>query len=492
MTRFSFSRKLVALSLSLLPALVGCAADATDGETDDESLSVGSPVHVFVTTKDNDIAEDTALAFENVPAGNQVINVDDSPAARKQDVVGFGASMNDSSAWVLTHALSAGKREAAMKKLFDEKDGIGLSVLRQPIGASDFTKDGDYSFDDTSGDDSLSHFSIAHDEAYVIPRIKDALALRKGDMFVIMSPWSAPAWMKTNHSMHNGGNNGKLRGDVYDVYARYLAEAVKAYDARGVHIDAMTPQNEPGQSTDYPGMDLSAAAEATFVANHLVPAMNHRGLGGVKILGFDYNIVKDGFPEELVSGAASGAFDGLAFHCYFPGNPADLSALHAKHPNKDIFLTECTSGNKDDKHRRAIELMIATMRNWSRTFITWNLALEPNGAPHEGHGCDGCFGAMLVKNGNYELTTDYSDLGHASKFVKKGARVIASDPSVTFKNRRDLSENGLQNVAFRNPDGSRVLVVYNSAEKAETFQVRFKGLSFTATLAAKAAATYTF
>ncbi|HYO17059.1 MAG TPA: hypothetical protein VES02_00125, partial [Dermatophilaceae bacterium] len=150
------------------------------------------------------------------PAGSTVI-VD--PTRRYQRMTGFGASMTDTSAWVLTSKLSEAARRQTMKDLFSPEQGIGLSMLRQPMGASDFAVNGSYSYDDLpagQSDPGLSRFSIAHDQAYIIPRLREALRLNPA-LTMMASPWSAPGWMKTSDSMVTGS----LKPEYYDAFAGY-------------------------------------------------------------------------------------------------------------------------------------------------------------------------------------------------------------------------------------------------------------------------------
>jgi glucosylceramidase len=479
---------------------LGLCLAACSGSPDDGGASLGqaqssNTVHVWLTTPGNDLAEASPLKLGGEQPGKTVIVVDD--ARTFQSVQGFGASMTDSSAWLLTTELSAADRDEVMHDLFDRKRGIGISVLRQPLGASDETHDGRYSFDDVPGGDmNLDHFSIAHDVAYILPRIREAIAIDP-DLWILGTPWSPPGWMKTNGSMLNPGNDGKLRGDAYGAFARYLVESIEAYDAHGVHVAALTPQNEPGQATNYPGMDLSEGAEATLIVDFLAPALKRAGLEGkVDLLGYDYNWpyldrAASSFPGALLGDdRANRVVAGLAFHCY-GGDPAAMTALHESHPDKDLYVTECTSAAQVRGHGEAIEQLIMSMRNWARTFVTWNVALHADGEPHQGSGCNGCIGLVSIDGGVARMTRDYAQLGHASKFVARGARVIASTPSRRFAHHED---DGIpvEDVAFLNPDGTHVLVVYDWTDGPADLEIRSKGGAFDYTLGAHEAVTFTW
>ena len=499
--------------LSLLPSLSlacsGAPADDPSGSEDQElstcpqaapapspepAAGVGQ-VRIWTTREGADGADivhdrDVAFGAPAVAGGPETIDVDD--AKTYQSIQGFGGAMTDSSAWMLTQKLSCGERQKVMQRLFDRKSGIGLSVMRQPIAASDFTAHWPYSYDDGAEDKSLSRFSIAHDKKYIVPMIKEAMRLSP-ELFIVASPWSPPAWMKTNDSMLNGGNDGKLRGDMYQAYADYLVKFVQAYNGEGIPVHALTPQNEPGQQTDYPGMDLSEAAEADLLAKNLIPALDRARLGSVKLLGFDYNW-DAAFPHGLLTdGRIDKRLGGIAFHCY-GGSPTVMNEVHDA--GKEAWVTECTSATNSTGHGEAIEQLIRSTRNWARSFLTWNLVLGkfPDGAdgfPHTGHGCTDCIGAVTIENGKPHYTRDFSELGHASKFVRPGALRIDSNTFSDFRNVKNAGEKGgLEDVAFLNQDGTIAVVAYNSSDAPITFQIRWRGQAITTTLAARSPATY--
>ena len=509
-----------ALAVPLLFSIMaGCAsadggADPQATTDDEEALTSCAPapahpseaawgpngeVRVWETREGAEGAEIVRVAdlgFDaSAPSAAHTIDVDDTK--RFQIIQGFGGAMTDSSAWMLTTKLSCAERQKVMQRLFDRQNGIGLSVMRQPIAASDFTAHGPYSYDEppNGGDDpKLEHFTIEHDRKYILPLVKEAQRLNP-DLFVIASPWSPPKFMKTNDSMLNGGDHGKLRGDMYGPYAAYLVKFVEAYEAAGVHIDALTPQNEPGQQTDYPGMDLTEGAEADLLAKELFPRLDRAGKQHVKVLGFDYNWAT-AFPDGLLSDRRiAGRIEGVAFHCYGGSPSSAMNAVHAA--GKDAWVTECTSGSGPGQHHgRAIEQLIRSTRNWARSFLTWNLVLGKyadgsDGFPHTGHGCTNCIAAVTVEHGKPRYTRDFSDLGQASKFVHPGAVRIESPTFADFRDTSNASsKGGLEDVAFANPDGSKVVVAFNSSDAPITTAIRFHGESVTHTIAARSAATF--
>lgn len=500
----------------LLASLAACAAEtggeeeatgeeeelsqcpAAPAQPSEDAAAASGSVRVWVTREAADGAEIVKAAdvpFAPAAAGGpQAIDVDDTKTF--QTIHGFGGAMTDSSAWLLSQKLSCAERQKVMQRLFDPKSGIGLSVLRQPIGASDFTVNGPYSYDEPPGggdDADLSHFSIAHDKKYIVPILKEARRIGPG-IAVVASPWSPPAFMKTNRSMLNGGNSGKLRGDMFGAYAEYLVKFVQAYEAAGVRIDALTPQNEPGQPTDYPGMDFSEPAESNLLANQLFPRLDRARLDHVKVLGFDYNWDTKYPGGLLADGRIKGRLAGIAFHCY-GGHPTAMGPVHDA--GKEAWVTECTSASGARQgHGRAIEQLIRSTRNWASAFLTWNLVLGkfPDGSdgfPHTGHGCTNCIGAVTVRGGKANYTRDYSDLGQASKFVRPGAVRVESNTFYDYRNTSNPNDKGgLEDVAFKNPDGSIVVVAFNSSDAPIQHQIRWRGQAITHTLAARSAATF--
>ncbi|MDP1026704.1 glycoside hydrolase family 30 beta sandwich domain-containing protein [Sphingomonas sp. KR1UV-12] len=405
------------------------------------------------------------IRFAARPAAGAVrITVD--PGHRYQTMVGFGASITDASA-ILIQALPPAERSALIRELFGrvgqgDGEGLGLDFTRLTIGASDFSPT-HYSFDDVppgQRDPDLSHFSIAPNRAAVLPTVKAALAVNE-HLTVMASPWSPPAWMKTGDALIGG----TLRPDAYGAYARYFVRYLRAYAAEGVPIRYLTIQNEPDFSPDsYPGMKWPATDRARFVGNDLGPSLDAAGLA-TRILEWDHNWDQPWQPETVLADLKAARYiAGVAWHCY-GGNVTAQSRVKAAYPTKDAFFTECSGGGwrpgwKTGFGDAVRNLMIGATRNHARGVLLWNLALDPKGGPHKG-GCDNCRGVVTIDpaTGQVVRELEYYALGHLSRFVHPGAARIASP------DRTDLP-----NTAFRNPDGSTVLLVYNATEKARPFQ----------------------
>jgi glucosylceramidase len=449
--------------------------------------SAATAVSVWETTADGSqlLSPQAGAAFASgAGTASQTITV--NPSTTYQAMTGFGASFTDSSASLV---YNSPQRNAIMTKLFDPTNGIGLSFLRQPIGASDFSTSL-FSYDDMpsgQSDPNLANFSISHDQAYILPILKQALSLNP-QVTVMATPWSPPGWMKTSGSMIGG----TLSSADYQAFANYLVKFAQAYQSAGVPISLMTAQNEPEYSpSNYPGSTFTAAQEESFIANNLGPALANSGVS-TKILGYDHNWNDTSFPETIIGNNDSGQYTvGTAWHCY-SGVPSAQTTVHNAYPGKDTYFTECSGSQSsnpantfsDSLDWQTENLIIGATRNWAKSVVTWNMALDPNGGPSMN--CTTCTAAVTVNNsaGTASYNAEYYSLGQASKFVKPGATRIDSN---TF------GSGNVEDVAFQNPDGSTALVVLNSdTANAHSFNVSENGQSFSYNLPAKAVATFTW
>ncbi len=409
-------------------------------------------------------------------------------ATQYQPIDGFGASLTDSAAWVVSNNPNSSQLSMLMQQLFSPTAGIGLSFLRQPMGASDFTVDGNYSYDDVPAgqtDPQLLNFSIAHDTAYIIPLLQQALALNPNAKVVAL-PWSPPAWMKTSGTM----NGGDMDATYSSSLAQYFVLFIQAYQNAGIPIYAISVQNEPLNSTSsYPSENLSAGDESDFIANNLGPALNNAGLSNVKIFGYEHNWDNTSYPESILASSAGPFVAGTSFHCY-AGDVSAQSTVEAAYPNKAIWFTECSgtvgSSFAGDLMWNSENLLIGATRNWARGISLWNLALDQNSGPQNG-GCGNCRGVVTIDNSTTPATVTYNVeyyvLGHLSKFVAPGAHRIDSGT---------LGNGSIEDVAFQNPDGSIALFVLNSASASQEFAVGWKNTYFNYSLPAQSVATFTW
>jgi O-glycosyl hydrolase len=476
--------------MAVLPVLALCPGTAS-AAPHPASVVPGTSTGVSVNLTDiraqTYLAPQPALSWADgtAPTG-PAITVD--TRRKYQEMTGFGASFTDSSAWLVGTRLDSATRDAAMRDLFGPS-GIGLSFLRQPMGSSDFAVNGNYSYDDMPAgqtDPALAHFSIDHDRTYIIPLLRQARDLNP-QLTVMATPWSPPGWMKTSDSMIGG----TLRTDAYQPLADYFALFARAYAAAGVPIRYITPQNEPLYVPGgYPGMYLSAAQADDLIKNHLGPTLRERA-PGTGILGYDHNWDVISYPETMYSDSQAAPYmAGTAWHCY-GGDVLTQSVSHNNYPNQPAFHTECSGGEWEGDAQAgfagAMDLVINSTRNWAKGVVRWNMALDERNGPTNG-GCLTCRGLLTVGRDthgrwSYTKTVDYWAFGQASKFVRPGARRVASNT---------LGAGDVQDVAFVNPDGSTALVAFNSGTAARTFAVQWGDRWFSYRLAGGAAATFTW
>lgn len=474
--------------LSLSFALIGGACASRPQLPEHRSAGGPTEVQAWVTTSDHRLALRPAEVHaepmdDRGETGPAEIEVD--IGKRYQRMLGFGASITDSSAWLIQHKMTPDQRGALLQELFGSaKDGIGLAFTRLTIGASDFSRH-HYSLDDPpngEADPQLRYFSIEPNLTDVVPVTRQALEINP-QLKVMASPWSAPAWMKDNGSLIKG----TLRAEHYGAFARYLLKYVDAYAAQGIPIFALTVQNEPDfEPNDYPGMRLNAPARARLIGDHLGPLIAARGNGPL-IFDWDHNWDKPQEPMAVLSEpAAAPHVAAVAWHCY-GGDPAAQSAVHDAFPDKDAYMTECSDGTWEPVRSGGLplqtrQLIVQATRDWARGVLFWNLALDERGGPHAG-GCDTCIGVVTIDSatGRVSRNNGYYALAHASRFVRRDAYRIAST----------ATNNGLDNVAFQNTDdGSVVLIVTNSNSGERTFSVHQQGLRFGYTLPPKSIATF--
>jgi glucosylceramidase len=420
------------------------------------AASAAAPAEVWLTTADETqkLARQANLAAAGVATGDEAITID--PSRRFQRMHGFGAAMTDASAELFSK-LPDEKRRAIMAELFGRKnDGLGLSFTRLTVGASDFSRT-HYSYDDTPGnipDPELRHFSIELARQYVLPRVREALAINP-DLKVMISPWSAPAWMKTGKSLIQG----QLEPRYYPAFANYLARTVEAFGREDVSVSLLSIQNEPDFEPDsYPGMRVNSPDRAIIIGRFVGPTFRARHLR-TQILDYDHNWDNPEMPWVVLSDPAARKYvSGVAWHCYEGDVPAQ-SQVHDAFPNYDAWQTECSGGEWVPKFGDTLgwmtdKLIIGAANHWARGSLTWNLALDPAHGPHKG-GCGDCRGVITIDpaTGAIARNVEYYVLGHASRFVFPGAYRIAAV-------RHDTK---VEAAAFLNPDGSRVAIVHRKS-----------------------------
>lgn len=419
------------------------------------------------------------IHFSSAKSDAPAIAVNDM--AQYQPIEGFGFALTGGSAQLLMQMAPA-RRAALLKQLFTaEGDGIGVSYLRVSIGASDMN-DHVYSYDDVppgQSDPTLAKFSLAQDEVAVIPVLKEILAIDP-QIRILGSPWSAPAWMKTNDKV-KGGN---LKPEYYGAFAQYFVKYIEGMKAEGISIHAITIENEPLNPKNTPSMAMLAQEEDAFIGKYLGPAFEKAGIA-TEIQIYDHNPDVTSYPLSILADpAASKYVAGTAFHLY-GGDSSVLTSVHDQYPNKNLYLTEQSVGGRPagstiEVAEPVSRVLIGATRNWARNVLLWNLAADPQAGPHTNDGgCTFCYGAITLEGDKASFNVAYYAMAHFSKFVRPGSVRIGST---------ELEQ--LETVAFLTPEGKIVLVVANTGNFPRTFQIVYHGQSATVTLHSESVATY--
>ena len=450
-----------------------------------KTYAASDPVSVWLTKADQSklLLPQTNVAFSADSGTNDhTINVNENITYQQMD--GFGASLTDSSAWLIQNKLSTAARDTLMTNLFDKTNGIGISLLRQTIGACDYSRN-IYSYDDMpSGqtDDNLTNFSIDHDNEYIVPLLEQALQ-KNSSIKIMASPWSPPGWMKSSGSMIGG----TLNTSAYNAYANYFVKYINAYKALGLPIYAVTVQNEPEYvPPNYPGMLMSASEQANFIKNNLGPTFKANNIS-TKIIAYDHNFNHPEYPLSVLGDSGANPYvAGTAWHLY-AGSQEAMTTVHNAYPTKDNWFTEGSGGSWagdgswHDSFNEHMAKAIRVTRNWSKSVVWWNMALDENNGPSVLDKST-CYGVVTVNQttGEVSYNADYYTLGQFSKFVDSGAYRIESN---SF-------ENDIEDVAFKNPDGSKVLVVNNINTVDKSVKVKWGSESVTYTIPADSAITF--
>ena len=464
-----------ALAVLIVLSMAACAARVRE-----------PVVQVWVTTADHTrlLARDADLTFG---AGAPLaLNIAVDEHRRYQEFLGVGAAFTDATALLFERRLEPQARTALMRELFGPPPGIGLSLMRVPIAASDFSAE-HYSFDDLAPGESdapLAHFDLGANGNRVLSLVRAAREINPS-LRLIGSTWSAPGWMKSSGSLIKG----HLLPEHYDAFADYLLRFADLYREAGVPLYGLTAQNEPGfEPTDYPGMRFEPADRARFIAQHLGPKLA-RHASAPLFFEYDHNWDVSESPLQVLDDPVAARYvAGVAWHCY--GGEIDAQSLvHNAHPGFSALLTECSGGEWEPSWAGGLRWFAGTLlieggRNWGSGTILWNLALDEHYGPHLG-GCEDCRGVVTINSGTGAVTrnVEYYSLAHLGRFVRPGARRIDSSSNL----------EGLRTVAYRNSDdGSLALLVYNGAPVARRFSVSDSRYTLAYELPAGAVATFTW
>jgi glucosylceramidase len=443
-----------------------------------QNSSINNPtgnIAVHLTAGSQRYAAQPALSWKSGDgSGGDTVVLDTSKTY--QDILGFGAAFTDAACYNFSQ-LSSKVREQLLNEYFSPKE-MGFNVCRTCIGASDYSTKV-FSYDEGSEPDpELKRFSIDHDKQYVLPTIRDARKINP-DLFLLATPWSPPAWMKQNGTML-GGN---FKKSCYAPYAGYFAKFLKAYEAVGVAINAVTSQNEVDTDQDarMPACLFGQEYEIEFISRYLGPEFEKQSIA-TKIWILDHNYNLWGRAICTLDDPATNKYvDGVAWHGY-AGTPDMMSRVHDAHPEKHTYWTEGGPDYTDPEYLTDWTKWASTyagiLRNWARCIIGWNLALDEKGTPNIGP--FPCGGIVTINSKTKEITRSgqYWGFAHYSKAIRRGAKRFDSQGEI----------EGISHVAFTNPDGGHALVLSNTGH-ARTVAVQLGGSRVEVTLPEKSVAT---
>jgi glucosylceramidase len=390
-------------------------------------------------------------------------------ARRFQTMEGFGAAFTEAAAVTWQH-LSAPQQEKLLRDYFDTTNAAGhqYSLCRVHMNSCDFAL-GNYAHVETPGDVDLTSFNINRDRQALLPLIQAALRVAQRPIKLLVSPWSPPAWMKSNAEMNRGG---KLLPQFRNAWARCFVRFIQAYEAEGVPVWGVSVQNEPAATQRWDSCIYSAEEERDFVRDHLGPELAKAGLGQVKIVIWDHN--RDHMVERASvvysDPEASKYVWGTGFHWYGENHFDHVQLVHDAWPDKQLLFTEgCQEGGPHlgswDLGERYALSMMNDLNRWTVGWIDWNLLLDTTGGPN--HVGNLCSAPVLADVANDALLhqSSYWYIGHFSRFIRPGAQRV-----LCAATRQDIEAT-----AFVNTDGSCATVVMNRSDAAVTFVLRLDG-----------------
>ncbi len=396
-----------------------------------------------------------------------------------QTFLGIGAALTDASAETFAK-LPKDKQDEFLKAHFDRDTGIGYTLARTTIHSCDFSS-GSYTYV-KDNDKALKTFDVAHDEKYRIPFIKRAIAAAGGKLTMYASPWSPPAWMKDTKNMLQGG---KLLPEYAPAWANYYVRFIQEYEKRGIPIWGLSVQNEPMAKQTWESCIYTAEEERDFIKNHLGPTLAKNGMGDRKLIAWDHNrdLIYHRASTILNDPEAAKYVWGIGFHWYEPWTGGgmqfeNLRRVNEAFPDKNLIFTE---GCKERFELTRVDdwtlgeryglSIVNDFNSGTVAWTDWNILLDETGGPN--HVNNLCFAPVHAntKTGELIYTNAYYYLGHFSKFIRPGAKRVASSSS------RDQ----LQTTAFRNPDGKLVVVVLNLTDESIGFKLWMDGQAADAT-----------
>jgi glucosylceramidase len=430
-------------------------------------------VQVVQTAKDTGdrltLKEDLTLLPDQVEAPYS-IKVDASQCF--QTIEGFGGAFTQSAA-VTLYELPVEKQTEVLRAYFDPNLGHGYTLCRTHINSCDFSS-GNYTYDEVPNDYELQYFSIDCDRRALLPMIRDAFQIAEGQIKLLATPWSPPAWMKTNGKMMQGG---KLKPECRETWANYYCRYVREYERENIPIWGLSVQNEVEATQTWESCLYSPEEERDFVRDYLGPALQREGLTDIRLLVFDHNRdhMLDHAQVIYDDPIASQYVWGTAFHWYVGDWFDNVQKLHDAYPEKQLLFTEgCQEGGPHlgewGLGERYARSMINDLNRWTVGWIDWNMVLDETGGPN--HAGNYCSAPIMIDTGSCEILfqSSYYYIGHFSRYIRPGAQRILCTSDT----------DALETTAFLNPDGQIAVIVLNQTDKTMPFAISFDGQSCTA------------
>ena len=422
---------------------------------------------VYTTSAQNDVKlklTQAQLSFSNFiqpleTEGSILVNT----SRQHQTLVGIGAALTDAAAETF-YKLDEDQQKLFMEAYYSRDNGIGYSLARTIIHSCDFSS-GSYTYVE-EGDADLKTFNIDHDREYRLPFTKLAIAAAGGKLRTYASPWSPPAFMKTNGNMLEGG---KLKPEFAQAWANYYGKFIKAYESEGIPIWGLSIQNEPMATQRWESCIYTAEEERDFLKNFLGPTLEREGLGDKKIIVWDHNrdLLFERANVILSDPEANKYVWGTGFHWYEDwkdGVPMfkNVAQVNDAFPDKKLIFTEGCNERFDMERiedpklsERYGKSMINDFNNGTVAWTDWNILLDENGGPN--HVGNFCFAPVHgnTKTGKLIFTNSYYYIGHFSKFIRPGAKRLSTG----------TTSNQLSATSFMNEDGSIAIVAMNDGDK---------------------------
>ena len=483
----------------LLSGLLFLACHNEKTHSEKEATGAKKTVEVWVSTSDEkkNLTRETDVELSQVSdsAYPYTITIDEDITCQKW--IGCGACSNDASSFLMYKKLPKETKDSLMRNLFSKSEGIGLDWLRHQMGSGDAAviNNGWWTYDDMpkgQDDPELKHFSIDMEKDYILPTLKEALAINPS-LKIIGCPWTPPAWMKTSANDANPLTHGYVQPKYYSSFANYFVRFIQEYAREGIPVYGISMQNEPlAETQPWQACGIPAVTQKELIKNHFIPAFRENNISA-KLYVFDHNWDNGWeFIWTLYHDTAVYNFVAGSMWHHYGGLPSMMTLIHNAYPDKEIWFTEAASTTTwepvifetFDTYKGSFQNcaynLINIPRNWSQTIMYYQIAMDPDHGPAV-FAPPTNYGMVTIdpKKHSLEYRPEYYVLGHISKFVVPGAVRIESNQY----------DGEMESVAFKNPDGSIVLVVANRISEKDV-RISLKGESFVYKLPAQSLVSF--